>query len=124
MFISFWFGAMVAACILWVVFYLMEKEVLCLLAFLCFCASGVTSCGESDWYKKDQQEKAVEAQKRATPHVIREADGCKVYAFETDREHYFTRCGSTVTTETNWTESCGKNCRKEKSDTIVTQGNK
>lgn len=28
-----------------------------------------------------------------TPHVIREADGCKVYAFKAaDRWHYFTRC--------------------------------
>lgn len=124
MFISFWFGAMIAACILWVVFYFMEKEVLCILAFLCFCASGVTSCGESDWYKQHQKESAEEDRKNAIPHVIREFDGCKVYAFETDREHYFTRCGSTVTTETNWETHCGKACTKKESDSIVTEGNK
>ncbi|MBU9293056.1 hypothetical protein KTD18_16025 [Burkholderia multivorans] len=65
-----------------------------------------------------------QAQERAdaTPHVIREADGCKVYAFEADgRWHYFTRCGDgTVTTERNWTERHGKTT-EHKSETIVTE---
>ena len=44
------------------------------------------------------------------PHVIREADGCKVYAFENGgRIHYFTRCGNERTsTESSWTERSGK----------------
>lgn len=74
---------------------------------------------------KERSRKAEEEAKRAAiPHVIRQADGCKVYAFTTDREHYFTRCGSTVTTETNWTKSCGKSCTRHESDTITTEGNK
>lgn len=41
----------------------------------------------------------------ATPHVIRQADGCKVYAFKVGGTfHYFTRCGAdTVTTDRNYT---------------------
>jgi hypothetical protein len=72
-----------------------------------------------------QQENEREAQERAdeTPHVIREADGCKVYAFKSGSDfHYFTRCGSTVTTERNWTERQGKQS-VHKSETIVTEGN-
>jgi hypothetical protein len=58
---------------------------------------------------------------RETPKVIREADGCQVYAFErSGREHFFTRCPATTSTETNWTESCGKNCRSHKQESIVT----
>jgi hypothetical protein len=53
---------------------------------------------------------AAQAKAEATPHVIREADGCKVYAFKAgDRYHYFTRCpGSSTTTESSWTERHGK----------------
>ena len=58
-------------------------------------------------------EEAERAQRRAAariPHVIREADGCKVYAFDDGgRTHYFTRCGNeSVTTESSWTEKSGK----------------
>lgn len=69
-----------------------------------------------------QAEKAREAaQRRAneTPHVIREAEGCKVYAFLSgDRYHYFTRCpdGKTVT-DASWdechTEMVGKMSTKK-----------
>jgi hypothetical protein len=57
--------------------------------------------------------RAAEARQDAanrTPHVIREADGCKVYAFLSEgRYHYFTRCpGSSTSTESSWTESHGK----------------
>ncbi len=58
---------------------------------------------------------------RETPKVIREADGCQIYAFErSGREHYFTRCPATTSTETNWTENCGKNCTSHKQESIVT----
>jgi hypothetical protein len=119
-----WLIAANVAFILVLVFAYFELENMALLALMCTFASGIVSCSESDWYKRDQKEMAAEAKRRATPHVIREADGCKVYAFETDREHYFTRCGSTVSTETNWSQSCGKNCSKKMSDTITTEGNK
>lgn len=66
--------------------------------------------------------KATERLARETPHVVREADGCKVYAFERHgRDHYFTRCPATTDTETNWKESCGKNCTRHKSENIVTE---
>lgn len=69
----------------------------------------------------------AQARADAMPHVIREADGCKVYAFMADDKwHYFTRCSDgTVTTERNWTESRrqGKQTITEnKSETIVTKG--
>ena len=40
------------------------------------------------------------------PHVIREADGCKVYTFLVgDRYQFFTRCkDGNVSTENNWKE--------------------
>jgi hypothetical protein len=86
---------------------------------------GVKSCADSDWYQKQMSANAAARTARETPHVIREKDGCKVYAFERDgRDHYFTRCGEVVTTETNWTQSCGKNCSKQVSDIIETRGNK
>lgn len=84
------------------------------------------------WHWRDTPEEkalyaaqqAAERLKRETPHVIREADGCKVYAFESGgRDHFFTRCPASTDTETTWTENCGKGCRKEMSDHIV-QGNK
>lgn len=52
---------------------------------------------------------AAEEQRERTPHVVREADGCKVYAFKAgDRYHYFTRCpASQVTTMSTWEECRG-----------------
>jgi hypothetical protein len=67
---------------------------------------------------------AAQALAERTPHVIREADGCKVYAFKGDGVyHYFTRCGSTVTTDHQYTESCGKKCTTTKTESITTEGN-
>jgi hypothetical protein len=70
----------------------------------------------------------AKVQAEQTPHVIREADGCKVYAFKAgDSTHYFTRCpNATVTTDRSYTVACGtpkaqKQCPKI--ETIVT-GNK
>lgn len=97
------------------------------------CTLIIIGIGWSMWHWRDTPEEsaAKEARERAarlvreTPHVIREAGGCQVYAFErSGREHYFTRCPETTSTETNWTESCGKNCRSHKQDTIVTPNKK
>lgn len=97
--------------------------VFCVL-ILAFFAALIYNDANSPEGQARKKQRELEYQRAATPHVIRQADGCKVYAFTTDREHYFTRCGSTVTTETNWLKSCGKNCTKQESDTIVTEGNK
>jgi hypothetical protein len=71
----------------------------------------------------------AEAERRAAiPHVIRQADGCKVYTWKGGGQwHYFTRCSpaDTVTTERSYTEkvSCGKNCTKHvpRKEVIVTE---
>ncbi len=74
---------------------------------------------------------AEEADKQ--PRVIREADGCKVYAFKSGNDwHYFTRCpNSQVTTERNWqechTEMVGKVSQRKcinKKEIIETQEGK
>lgn len=62
---------------------------------------------------ENQAKRAAEAAQEAAnriPHVIREADGCKVYAFESGgRFHYFTRCpDSHTTTESSWQARQGK----------------
>lgn len=81
---------------------------------------GVVSCSQSDWFKANQAQQAADRAARQTPHVIREVDGCKVYAFEADgRMRYFTRCpGDRTTTESSWTESCGKACTRTRIETI------
>jgi hypothetical protein len=62
-----------------------------------------------------------DARQKAIPHAMSEADGCTVYVFERQgREHFFTRCEKTTSTETNWTEGCGKGCSKPMHDTILT----
>lgn len=49
----------------------------------------------SDFGKERSARAEAEQKARETPHVVREADGCKVYAFERGgRDHYFTRCNS------------------------------
>jgi hypothetical protein len=47
-------------------------------------------------------------------------DGCKVYRFTDGRNHYFAKCEHNASTETNWTESCGKSCTQHRSSTIET----
>lgn len=67
---------------------------------------GVSSCQNSEWYQRDLRERAERERREQTPHVIREVDGCKVYAFKSgDRFHYFTRCkNSKTSTTSNWEE--------------------
>lgn len=97
-----------------------------LLVFVALCALavfGIQSCSNSDWYRASEREKIAQERADATPHVIRQADGCKVYAFKSGDWHYFTRCGDgNITTERNWTERQGKQTIK-RSETIVTNGN-
>lgn len=61
----------------------------------------------------DRAEAAREEAERQ-PRVIREADGCKVYAFKAgDRWHYFTRCANQTTTDSSYTVRSGKTSRTE-----------
>jgi hypothetical protein len=84
----------------------------------------VSACTNSEWYRKQQKELAAEQQRWATPHVIQEVDGCKVYAFKTDRYHYFTRCGDKTTTEASYSVNCGKSCTRTEVETITTENKK
>lgn len=87
---------------------------------------GVYRCQNSEWNKARQRQEEAEARANAIPHVIREAEGCKVYAWKGGDWHYFTRCGETVTTERHYTVPCGpKNqSRCDRKEVIVTEGNK
>jgi hypothetical protein len=58
------------------------------------------------------------------PQLLSEADGCRVYKFVDDGTHYFTRCGEQVNTVRHYTESCGKNCTRRRTESIATEGNK
>jgi hypothetical protein len=88
--------------------------------------SAITYC-ETTPEAEAKRRATAEAERRARiPHVIREADGCKVYAFTAgSKEHYFTRCAGMVTTDRNYEvkKSCGKNCTKteQHTETIVTK---
>ena len=58
------------------------------------------------------------------PQLLSEADGCKVYRFVDNGTHYFTRCGEQVDTVRHYTESCGKNCTRRRTESIATEGNR
>lgn len=69
----------------------------------------------------EKELKIAKAKEKETPRELNKIDGCTVYVFERQgREHFFTRCESTTSTETNWTEGCGKGCSRDVKDTIVT----
>tara|TARA_R110000868_G_scaffold300295_4_gene560781 strand:+ start:32243 stop:32569 length:327 start_codon:yes stop_codon:yes gene_type:complete len=62
--------------------------------------------------------------KDRVPAVVSSADGCTVYKFyDKGNWHYFTKCGGTVTTTKNYTESCGKNCSRSRTENMTTEGN-
>ena len=68
----------------------------------------------------NEQEKA----EMRVPQLLSESDGCRVYKFVEDGTHYFTRCGEQVDTVRHYTESCGKNCTRRRTESIATEGNK
>ena len=68
----------------------------------------------------NEQEKA----EMRVPQLLSESDGCRVYKFVDDGTHYFTRCGEQVNTVRHYTESCGKNCTRRRTESIATEGNK
>ena len=58
------------------------------------------------------------------PAAVSSADGCTVYRFyDNSSWHYFTKCGGTVTTTKNYTESCGKGCSRSRTENMTTEGN-
>lgn len=84
---------------------------------------GLYRCDQSEWHQESERQRRADEKREATPHVIREADGCKVYAFRVDRtDHFFTSCpNAKVTTDRNYTVNCGKNCTRHESETNVTE---
>ncbi len=82
------------------------KDLIAVVTVVALAIFGAKSCAESEWFQRKKQEADELQRSRQTPHVIREADGCKVYAFESGgRFHYFTRCPeSRTTTESTWEE--------------------
>lgn len=67
---------------------------------------------------------AAQAAADRLPRVIREADGCKVYAFKEGHWHYFTKCPATTTTDRTY-EQCHKSGKttvcENKTEQIVTE---
>ena len=99
------------------------KGVLFTVTVCTLAALGIHSCADSDYYKRDQVARLENERREATPHVIREADGCKVYAFKAgEKYHFFTRCPNSKTaTEKAWEdcEGAGKLRRcQDKTETI------
>ena len=78
---------------------------------------GIHSCRESEWHKRGQRENAAREAADLTPRVVREFDGCKVWAFKTGRNGhwtYVTKCpGGSVTTDSGRTvqEGSGRSRR-------------
>jgi hypothetical protein len=100
------------------------SDYLTLAAILALSAGLVYGCTMSDWAKREEAERHAQERADATPHVIREADGCKVYAWKGDGWHYFTKCpNSTVQTDRHYTEQCGKGCTRNKVESITTTTN-
>lgn len=56
---------------------------------------------------EERRQKAAKEEADKQPRVVREADGCKVYAFKSgDRWHYFTRCPNAHTVTDTAYEQC------------------
>lgn len=77
---------------------------------------------------RQAERKAAQEQEQQDmqPRVVREVDGCKVYAFKSmDRWHYFTKCpDASTTTDTAYEECTGSGKTRrcyEKHDTIETR---
>lgn len=115
------FGGMAALFFAWLTFICLRAAVwrnegaAVIPMLVCLCATaasafwsyrGTTPEHMAEIEAEEKARRAAEVREQ-TPHVIREADGCKVYAFKSgDRYHYFTRCPiSQTTTESSW-ETC------------------
>lgn len=106
-----WFGALLAA-----------------VAAALFAAWGFHEADPATELKRAERERQKEEAERQDmiPRVVREADGCQVYAFKaTGRWHYFTRCpyaGTVTDTAYEHCEGSGKSRRcSEKHTSIETR---
>lgn len=105
----------------------LEQMWLAALATIALVVSTITYCESRPEAVAERQRIRAEEARLAQPHVIREADGCKVYGWKDGSWHYFTRCSvpGTVTTDRNYTVDvkCGKNCTRQepRTETIVTE---
>lgn len=78
--------------------------------------------------KATREKEAAQYRADQEPRVIREAGGCKVYAFkEGSHWHYFTKCPTTTTTDRTY-ESCRQSGKtrtcENKTEQIVTENGK
>lgn len=71
-----------------------------------------------------EEKKQAQAAADRQPRVIREVDGCKVYAFKEGQWHFFTKCPATTTTDRTY-ESCRQSGKQRicenKTEQIVTE---
>jgi hypothetical protein len=71
--------------------------------------------------QEERAKKAAQVEADKQPRVVREADGCKVYAFKSGEHwHFFTRCPSTTTTDRTYDVRQGKTT-VQKVEQIVTE---
>lgn len=81
----------------------------------------VKGCDSLPYFVERQKQVDIQRKKEETPHVIREVDGCKVYAFKVNQHyHYFTRCPKDTTTDTTIEERHNKHT-EQRIDQIVTE---
>lgn len=98
------------------------SEVIAWVVVIALSLFGIVKCTDTEWYKAHKKKIEAENFANETPHKIRSADGCDVFAFETGgTTHYFTRCGATTTTERNYQISCNKNQTCHKKEEITTE---
>ena len=91
-----------------------------LLLLICGLAIGVGFMGLQAMFGPSDEQRARDR----VPAVVSSADGCTVYKFyDNGNWHYFTKCGGTVTTTKNYTESCGKGCSRSRTENMTTEGN-
>lgn len=108
-----------------VLYFCWQNECMGQFILIALIAWGVVSCNRSDWYQAQEREKA-EAQAaidkaEATPRVIREADGCKVYTFKAAGHwHYYTSCNGSTVTESHRTETTGSGKSRKNVDVVET----
>ncbi|WP_157654163.1 hypothetical protein [Burkholderia ubonensis] len=104
----------------------MKKDTLVALGMTTLAILGVAKCTNSDWYQESERRRKADERAAATPHVIREADNCKVYAWKdnggTGTTHYFTKCpNATVTTDRQYEVKCGKTCTRTETESVTTE---
>jgi hypothetical protein len=97
------------------------KDFLKMLALVLLVMICIQKCDSSEWsHEYDRKQEANRAELAKPKIVSASTDGCTVYSFYTNTTHYFTRCGSTTTTDRTYTEQNGKQSI-QKIESIVTE---